>query len=41
MAKLPTVIKVNRKRNQGNRKINQNSEIKLYLEFAPRNPTPL
>lgn len=41
MAKLPTVIKVNRKRNQGNGKINQNSEIKPYLEFALRNPTPL
>ena len=41
MVKLPTVIKVNRKWNQGNGKINRNSEIRPYLEFAPRNPTLL
>ena len=37
MARLPTVITVNRKLNQANGKINQKNQMKPYLKSVPRN----
>lgn len=41
MARLPTVITVNRKLNQANGKINQKNQMKPYLKSVPRNTTRL